>query len=373
MSLEGISRRECLEYLVKGGGAALLLSACKEGLALEQLLSPPNSTEPSFRMGDVVTFKDRAYLLRESHAYLIPDLERYKRLTKLAEYGRKVMVADNSILTQYPVEELPVSPTQLGVINPFSGELEDPKIFGGEINAFFPGFLTDEGMPFESIYPGKETFVDIRAALKLKNWQATDNLFFTYGKQGQDHYKAVDTAKSPAENINHTREFLLKLKQQFPLAQFNLIGHSLGGIFALEAARSHLDAINNLILINFPIRGIERTPGRVLQTLLVKPVIGKDEQVTAYLFDLWTDKEYQKSLTTFVKYLASVGRKLTIIVSENDPIVPKDSAVVEGAKVILAPKVDSGGLLVDLKAHGSPLKNDQIIDRVAQIIGEKLS
>lgn len=371
---EKVSRRTFVRGAFLTAAAVCFLPGCEMSSASPGEVLGASISPDRLQMGDVVLMDQTAYLLRHNQAYPVLDLEKYRRFSKLAQYGRRVVSVPSSLAGEYPVVERRVPPLNIGVINPFTGLLEDPKSFGGEINLFFPGFLTDEGMPYESIYPAKETFVAVRKTLEAQKWGTADTIFFTYGKVGLDHYQASDTARSPQENIDHARNFLAKLKEEFPFAQFNLIAHSLGGIFALEAARQHLDAVNNLIFINSPIRGIEKTPDRVVKTWLAKPFIGREEKVTDYLFALWSNREYQEGLKIFVKHLISSGRKLKVIISSNDPIVPKTSAIVEGADVLIVPAPpNSGGLLADLQSHGRPLKDQKALEFIDQSLGENLA
>ncbi len=326
------------------------------------------------QMGDVITVDNETFLLRLDKAYPILDLEEYKKSSKLAEYGRRIVPTGREILSQYPLgRTLPLS--YLGIIDEFTGGLKNPKQFGGEMNVYFAGFMTDGGFVSEIVEPGKTTFVQIRQALQSQNWKLLDSLFFTYGEKGFDQYNAKDTAKNPAENITFAQEYLKTLKATYPLVQFNLFGHSLGGIFALEAARENPDAVNNLILINSPIRGIEGTWDRRAKTKILtrflKPYVG-DEQVSDYLFNLWEDKTYQADLEKFVESFTKMGRNFITISADDDPIVPKESSTVKGAKhrSLTVGSVELGN---SLEAHGRPLKDKTTKEFLVQTVGENIT
>ena len=280
--------------------------------------------EHFFQMGDVVIVDREHYLLRQNQSHPILDLEKYKRFSKLTEYGRKILPASTDLFARYPIVQ-PNKLTDLGLIDPFSGEFKDQKQFGGEMLVFFGGFMTDEGMPYSEILPDEDTFVEIRKKLRKTNWHARDALFFTYGEKGLNKYQSKHTVRLPQDNITNALEFFEKIKSLFPLVQFNLIAHSLGGIFALEVARRHQDAINNLILVNSPIRGIEQTFARRVETRfarqILKPMIG-DEQVSDYLFSLWSNQLHQKTLDGFATSFIRSGRSLMVVIAEDDPIVP---------------------------------------------------
>lgn len=373
--MERISRREFIWPYLPGFPLALgLLAQACDSEVLQRPPQPQLLNPQILQMGDVLTFDRYAFLLRSNKAYEILDLERYKRATKLEQYGRRIMPATIDELENYPLGQIPTS-GGLGIIDPFTGELKDANQFGGEMLIFWAGFMTDEGMPYNEIVPTEDTFVEMRGEFKKYAFGLADSLFFTYGERGLDRYKAVHTGRSPKDNIANALEYFEIIKETFPLVQFNFIAHSLGGIFALEAARRHQDAINSLTLINSPIRGIRRTWDRALKTQiareLLRPYIG-DEQVTGYLFNRWDDKTFQKDLDAFTLFFTGMGRGLTVVVSEDDPIVPEESATVKGAKEIIL-SVGNLPLLKYLEAHGRPLQNRGVKSAIVGNIGRNLA
>lgn len=360
--------------------AALILPGCEVSAStIPGAVLDAKTSVDGLQMGDVITIGNEAFLLRLDKAYPILDLEKYKRFSKLMEYGRRVVPVSRNILDNYALGKLP-PPSDFGTIDKFTSDFKAPKQFGGEINVYFAGFMTDGGSVSTIIKPGETTFVRIREGLQSKNWKLTDSLFFTYGEKGFDQYAATDTARSPKENITFAREYLKALKTNYPLAQFNLIGHSLGGLLALEAARENPDAINNLILLNAPIKGIEKNIfregflawGKGQVKSLVPYLDLTKEEVTDYLFNLWENKTYQADLEKFVESFTKMGRNFVTIFAEDDAIVPKESATVKGAKQ-RSLTVGSVPILQALEAHGRPLKDKGIIDFIIQIIGQNLA
>lgn len=367
--MERLTKRDFL----KVSAATILLTCTGEFTSKDQKNPEKNNGRP--QMGDVIVSGENSYLLRDSRFYPIPDLERYKTNTKFGKYGRKSWSLDTGSFPQLPVRELQATSN---VFDSFSGQFKRGRPLGGEINVYFPGFMTDKGIPYDIIRPEEDTFVDIREKLKERNWQLFDSIFFTYGKRAINkfsEYQASDTSKSVGANIEHALEFMRYLKEIFPLAQFNLIAHSLGGIFALEVARKHGDAINNLILINSPVRGIDGNPVRRVQAqaakLALKAYLG-DEEVSDYLFDIWGKEGYQKDLVEFGESFTQTGRGLTIVTAEDDPFVPTESTVIKGADIVSI-KVGSVPIINSLVAHGRPLKDEHVVKAIAEKIGENLS
>lgn len=354
---------------------APFLSACEAPKKEQREPQRPREIEDVPRDGDVVVVGGEPFLLRNNTRRLIPDLRIYDRNTKPAQYGRKTLYLPQGSPQDRPIDDIPRARRLFDkttntekIINPF----------GQEILVFFPGFMTDGGMPWETIRPASDTFVSLLIGLKPKKWGLADSFFFTYGKERLIEYEARHTARSPEENMQYAVDFLAALKEEFPLAQFNIICHSLGGLFGLAAAKKHFDAINNLILINSPIKGIE---GNLFRRGLVgtgrklfEPYIG-DEKISDYLFDAWDNKKYQKELEEFVLFFTSIGRQIIIVVDENDQFVPAESASVKGAKEIRFPKTTNAPIPINewLVAHGRQLRDKGIVGKIGDELGENLA
>lgn len=369
------SRRRFLGY-----GAALALTpalvACKTPEAPPSP-TPTKEKEIGPQEGDVVVTKDSSYLIRNGKKYSIPDLSEYKRLTKFDKYGRKIFTGQFD-LDKYPLSKVPQMPL---VIDLFTGLPKKDKSFGGEINIYFPGFLTDGGDPWIPLIPKQDAFTSLRKRLEKNKWTDADSLFFTYSKKMFDQYSPWDTMRNPEENIQYALEFFAKLKEDFPLVQFNLIGNSLGGLFALEVARKYPDAINNLILLSSPVRGINKTPIHSNGVGLVKKWLAlrylDDEHVSDYLYDLWDNTDYQKELDQFVVTFTAMGRKIHSFASENDVIVPKESSDLPGVTTKIPSEKGIIGSVVSMadfrREHGRTHEDSGVQEKIADDFGENLA
>lgn len=374
-----IRRREFLQGAALFGGA-VLLSQVVPGCETQEEPSPPpqksKELESIPRDGDVAVVGEEAFLLRNKKRYPISDLRIYNRNTKPERYGRKTLYLPQGSFQDRPTGDVPRAQRLFDkttntekIINPF----------GQEILVFFPGFITDGGMPWETIRPVSDTFVSLLVGLKSKKWGLADSFFFTYGKERLIEYGVKHTARAPEENMQYAVDFLATLKEEFPLAQFNIICHSLGGLFGLAAAKKHFDAINNLILINSPIRGIE---GNLFRKGLVgsgrkllEAYIG-EEKVSEYLFNAWDNKKYQRELAEFVSFFTSIGRQIIVVVDENDPVVPTESSTVKGAKEMRLAKTTNAPIIPVnewLVAHGRPLRDKGIVGQIGDELGENLA
>lgn len=385
-----VSRRE---FLVGSSTAAISLAIldCKDSTTVVEEKPPvlEEQEEEKPQMGDVVIVGRRnGYLLREEKVYPIPQLEKYIAWSKIGQYGRNVFPVSADFLSQYPRGEVPTMPD---VLDLFTGNLKRNKPFGGEMNVFFAGFMSDDGEIFQTVRPVEGTFTSQRNQLQKGRWGIEDTFFFMYGERavltGIAEYRAIHTARDPRENMRHADEFMRTLKEQFPLCQFNIIGHSLGALFALEAARKHRDAVNNLILINGPVRGLEDTwwrkgAVRLLHDTLFRLKTG-EEYVSDYLFSLWKNKTYQEELDDFTSSFVSSGRKLTVVIDKADPVVPIESAKLNGADEILISESGNPMLnrLLDCipnplncaQDHGRPLRHLVVHEKIADRLGVDLA
>lgn len=324
--------------------------------------------------GDIVLVDNIPFLLRGGKRFTLPGgLEKYQYLTKMDKNGRRVVNNPSFDPARIPLGEVSQKPA---IIDPFTGQLKINKMFGGEMSVFFGGMLTDRGDIYIVLKPEDDMFLAINGenGLEKNGWTGLDNLHFTYGKmQGLAWYEAKDTLTNPKHNIQAATEFLRVLKEAFPLVQFNVFGHSLGAYLALEAAREHMDAINNLFLLSGPLRGINGTlDKRALAQVgkqASKAFLGVEEQVSDYFFNLWEDKQYQKEIDDFSQRFVATGRGLVCATSKEDKVVPSESAILEGAtNIILA---EGSGLNL-LGGHGVPLSSWVLINEANSIIGKNL-
>jgi len=363
--MEKISRREFLQSTSALGLVTLF----------SHLKIPSTLASESPQMGDVLQVGREAYLLRNNKAYLIPDLEKYIKNTKLNRYGRKIYPVSRGFLNQYEVvSDFDSRPF---IQDPVTGELKNSKPYGGEMIDFYSGIFTSEGLPHDEVIPELDTFKYIIDDLEeRKNFKIGDYLFYNHGAGKFDKFRAEDTLRPPEENIKFALARAEKIKKDFPLVQLNIEGHSLGCNIALAVARQHPDLVNNLILINGPVRGIKwnflREGLRKVVRPLIWPFVG-EEYVTDYLVQKWEDKVYQRELDEFVRDFLRMGRSITVVIAENDPIVPKESALLPGALTVTLMVGDPRLNFMEYpKEHGLPLKHSKVVPLIGDIVGDNL-
>ncbi len=351
--------------LLAGLGATALLTACGEPIIFQR--EPQRTPENLNRVperGDVIFDPSRSaeYLLRSYTA--MRTSENYWKNSKGAEYGRRKYkdlpdYVREDIFDRFQREE---RVEVLNIVDPFSGQLKRKMPDGGEMTMYFGGALTSRGFPLDgAIKLDRDPFVEIRRKLMESNWQLFNSIFFTYSTALLSQYKREDTLKPVPENITAAIRFLNILADLFPFVQFNIVAHSLGGIFALEAAKRHMDIINNLILIDVPFGGLDTSAGEVKEVLGKMKISLEDNPVT-YLDGIKKDKNRQRDLDGFGGEFTGKKRKLTIIRSEGDPIT-KDSKDIKGANLVV---LKGGG-------HGAALDDKSVNDVISETIGPNLA
>lgn len=351
---------------------AILASACAAQGEQEPILVPKEQ-EDTPQQGDILRVGREAFLLKNNKFYRIPDLEKYKRNTKLDEYGRRIFDVGIDAIEK---SRLLVPEREVVVKDPFTGSEKRNKPFGGELNVFFPGFMTDGGVPYDYIRHDQETFLFLRSILSKNGFDNKDSLFFTWGEKGKLSYPARNTTRPLEENEAHALDFFVTLKELFPLAQFNIFAHSLGTLMAFAVAKKHSDAINNLVFFDGPIRGLNpndiRRRGEI-QTLrwALKRFFDIEEEVTEELFRRFKDKNYQREADEFGVRFVAKKRGFINNFNENDGIVTPESAAIRGAKEYRIPRTEKVISWRDyLPEHGRNLRTKEVLERVAQAIGE---
>lgn len=346
--------------------------------------------------GDVIIVDGRPYLFRRNVRFIIPDLGKYTHNSKLDKYGGRIFNLPGEEYRRYPIINPADYSNNLDWLIDLQPDLQDKaairrridnKIhYGGEMLVFFPGFMTDDGDVFDVAKPRQDTFTTLIRGLMPRGWGYEDCLFFNYGeKLWVDSYDTKSTARSPEQNIKFARQFLQRLKEEFPLLRFNVVGHSLGAVLALAAVMEHHDAVNNLVLLNGPINGIEGDLTRRALVAGLKNSVFRvsditDEQVTGFLFDLWDDKRHRENVENFMSYLRRIKRGATVMIDEGDMIVPPEAALSQNAEVIRL-RSEGRGSAIDmakdlpkvLEIHGRLLKYIGSIEHVGQKFGEDLA
>lgn len=356
------------------------------GLFLPSVQEKPASPEiqPGLQIHDIVQAGNTFYLIGNNvkHTLTADEFLKYKVSTKFDEYKRHIYTPSQVDIGKYKEGERWNGET---IVDSITGD--EKRNVMGEMTIFFPGMLTDGGGIYGEALLPKRVFVDIRGDKGLgKEFPYGYQLFFNYGNYGFDTYHPIETLRDPEVNKKNAVLYFEKQLEQFPFVQFNLVGHSLGTIFALEIARRFPGAINNAFLIDGPIRGIAQDQlssslAHFLSSGFDKP-IGFKEEVTPYLFSIWQDKDYQNGLDEFVKKFVGMGRKIVSVTSKEDQIVPyKSTLLPDQTKEIKGKKINPvisshwwiTGYLRPAYVHCKPLELPEVLGYIKDGIGENRS
>ena len=356
-----VERRFSRRHAITAMGA-LLLVGCESVEAKEK----------DFKQGDIIRVGNQGFSLRNGWTYLIPDLPKFLDNIKAEQYGIRVkdLRSISEVVKRFPLKQVD---NYDYVVDTFSQSIKYPKKNGGEVNFYGSGFLTADNkgifVPSREIRPNN-TFFSFEDKLKKEgNFGIHDSVYFSYGESHFSRYDAQDTFRDPEINIGHALKQFEQLMIDFPFAQFNLIGHSLGGLFCLAIAMKYPYAINNLILLSSPVRGIERTRGRsIVQRLKEElPFIG-DEKVSEYLFRRWESPTFGQELDAFGESFTRSRKKLLVATAEDDPFIPKESVPIKGATQIILPAVRSSAS--NIQGHGRTLGELAVLNPGTQGIGK---
>lgn len=402
-------------------GAALLATACDSIPLIRRRDSKPERAErsnPGF--GDIVTINEEAFLL-SSNGKRYPfanqeEFAKYQQASRLHEYQRRVFATSNNAVAAFPIGK---RENDAFLVSPSTGFPMANQM--GEIVMPWAGLFTSDQLT--SVTP-EGTFPAIFNKLQQQDWpnpRATQYMYDVGPRNRAQigEYSALDTLRPIAELLKGAGEHKKALHDLLPYCQENDIGHSLGGVLAINAVMEHPDFSNCLVLIDAPVRGVKKDIWRGFiydkfpWDWLISISDNKDynlgidrKQIEGVrtlfgdLFSLAEDKEYQKKLDDFSTSFVASGKKLIVVMDKSDPIVYHDDAKLKGAKEIIIespgvrklpemvfqlasmlPNIYNPANIVVLKGileellrgHGNPLSDKRVLDEIGQELGQSLS
>lgn len=371
-----IERREALKLIV-AGGLGFAISACNGESIIFQREQNKSSEKPHRipQMGEVITDGQKAYKLIFNKKYPIPDLKIYFDYTECKE---EVLSETPQDLDKYETGVVPQEETII-----VQGDIKKNKPLGGKLICIGGGFMTEDGIPQDGLMRPEKLFVSYKNRLQKNGFTHMDEFFFPWGKENLDMYSALDTEKDPKESIDDMIRYIEFLAREFPLPQQNWIVHSLAGAILMGALIKRPDLlglINNIVFLSSPIRGLDDTHKGLLdlaksQNDTVKLYLG-NEKVSSYLAEIWKDKDgYQKQADKVGKTLIDSGKGVIDAWATNDPILSEDMIRIDGATLItiLNESFNIRDPFTYLDPHGSTLRNEMVIEKTVQRIGENRS
>lgn len=405
-------RREAVrKFAVITTGMALspLITACLPDGGERSVGKERRKEKKEPTLGDVITSNGNAFLLNgDGRRYPLRggELDTYTTASKLREYNRGVFPVSREFAEKYPVgqrsgEGILVSQSTLLSVENHMGEVVVPWM----------GMLTSGNDSSSEIRP--LSFPQITQALMLRGWRDPQNLLFSYGskpvgksveqaiRDGGFGYTIFDTLR-PLRDISADAITHIKYVQEIlPYCQQNHLMHSLGGVGGMEAIMRHPSSTNCVVIVSSPVRGMPKDLVRsklfdfarniASQYKGAEKIVGGALALINDLLALWENKEHQRRLDEFTLSFVESGKKLIVVIDENDPIVPEESSRLKGATEVriknkmglnlleLLPKifgpqqelVEYALTLVD--AHGNGLRDPKAIQTIRETFGNNLS
>lgn len=372
-----IERREALK-LIFAGGLGFAISACSG----ESIIFQREQNKPSEKLhripqtGDVMMDGEKTYRKILDKKYLIPDLQKYLKYTK--QENAEILSGTPEVLDALSKCETAAVPQEETII--VQGDIKKNKPLGGELICVGGGFMTEDGIPSNGLIRPANLFIPFKKRLEKNGFTHMDEFFFPWGKGNLDMYSALDTGKDPKESIDDMIRYIEFLAKEFPLVEQNWIVHSLAGVILMGALIKRPDLlglINNIAFLSSPVRGLDDTHKSLLdlvksQNDTVKLYLG-NEKVSSYLAEIWKDKDgYQKQVDKVGKTLIDSGKGIIDAFATNDPILSEDMVRIDGATsiTILNESFNIRDPFTYLDPHGSTLRNEMVIEKIAQKIGE---
>jgi pimeloyl-ACP methyl ester carboxylesterase len=295
-------------------------------------------------------------------------------------FNRRAFVLAPTVLRKIPVGEVPEPKgvKELGWLD-WDGRLVEFQPYGGRMIIFMGGY---GGSSFSQ----SEAFRWIKEKLVEKGWRRTQFLEATYkidinalprGEIKPQDYQPEDTKLDPMLSVSKLRLELRRYKELLPLTKFILIGHSLGGFIAFEAALAHTDAVEAVITLDSPLKGVDRSFWSESVDKIIIDFMGKE--VGEYLVKIGDDPATAEIVENKAKKLRSQGVRVFTITNKDDIFIPSWVAVLEnsdteyeGEKIQLIWELghepfESFGVGELATGHGQTLEDPAVLELIAKI------
>lgn len=217
---------------------------------------PQEKTKLSFKASDLITTDNKIWwYLRNKSRYTINDVRKFRK--------NILSTPKQSKIPSWMLEQIPVGQEKhkgQEFFTDWNGKPIETQPDGGRIVIFIPGWGSEQNT-------AEAAFFKIREKLLEKGWRepqlphTTYNTGFDFRKReiNPQPYTQDDTKRHPPQNISSLNLLIKYYKENLPRTKIILVGHSLGGFLALNAAFNHPDAIETVITISSPLKGIDDT------------------------------------------------------------------------------------------------------------------
>jgi len=316
-------------YQLAGQGTAQLLQIDTPDKTINIprhiLESLPQGETLGFVLGDMVTADGKTWwYLRNNKRYLISNPDKF--IANLRFDRRKRVVSEWALQS---VEVGDESHEGKEFFQDYDGMYKTAQQDGGRMILFISGYDTNSEK-----HAG--TWDKLMSYLVVKGWKYTQYLNGTYNVEVDPYthqivprkYDEEHTKRYPPENSPRFDWLLTRYKMLFPRTKFILVGHSLGGYMAFHLAQQHMDAVETVITLDSPLKGLDRTLWNEYADVIAGS-LGKD--CGEYLVALGDNPNTVREVEMQAIRLTENGVRLFTFANEDDWFVRKGVALLDGS------------------------------------------
>lgn len=350
---------------------------------LEQI--PESLNKLKFQGGDLLLEKNGSrWYLRDGKRSEVPNLERFQTNV---QFNRQKYEIPPEISKRIPEGQDPAKELGKFLIKDkfldWDGHFIEPHPEGSVLLLFVKGWHSQTWM--ELGFPKMKEF------LGKYGWTEGRMAEFTYNAQklpgdglGLAPYSKDHTTVSPVSSCQYLEWQIERYKKMLPWTNIILIGHSLGGWLAFNAAWHQAEAVRAVITLDSPLKGVDKTK-----------IGDKGEEL---LRQLWGDDVAQFLLisnetTRFVaerqsQFLIEHGVDVFTFASTDDIFVSHEVAFLENGSQGLAgsplnlrfpmgriPGLENPQEFIEnwgelISAHGTVLRHPLVLEAISKIVGK---
>ena len=221
----------------------------------------------------------------------------------------------------------------------------------------------------------RAVFGPLASALRAEGgFDAQELLAFSYDP-GSPAYLASQTCQPLATSSEHLASFVRNLHQEQHIEQVILVGHSMGGVIALDAAASLLqdgddasggasDAeqatpiVRRVVTVDSPLGGLSNLQRGLIADLWLGPCAAAADAAQRYV-----DRQWPATLAWRVENLLAHDVQVTVVANPADLLLDLRQQQVPNSGVNVVLQADDGGL-----SHSAALELPMAVAELARLL-----